>query len=1688
MKRTSFLSILLLMVSFTVTAQTYMNEWIDYSKRYYKFTIGSKGLYRITYEQLQSLGLNGTDASHFQIWRNGEEVPVYTTASSGLLNTGDFIEFWGTGNDGKWENRLYLKPEFQINNEVSLFTDTASYFLTVNPSGRAKSLVSTTNNLPSLLPVEPYFMHRALIANRSRINPGFAGVVGQFVYSSSFDEGEGFSSNEIRPGTNYTNATITNINLAPGGPDAQFRFTASGTALNTRSVRVFLNGTLITERDMNYFTSINDDNYVTVPLSVLQADTKLNFAVANASAQSTDRMVVGVLELQYPRLFNFGAQTNFEFELPATADGQHLVITNFNNGGVAPVIYDLTNRLRIVADISVAGQVRIVLPPSAQTRKLVLCSAATAAVRTITGFTPIDFVDYGISSNQGDYLIISNPLIYVDPNGVNQVEAYRNYRSSSTGGGYNAKVYDINQIIDQFGWGIKNNSISVKNFLSYARQNFQQKPRYCFILGKGVNYSDFRTNESWSNMNRLNFVPTHGFPASDNLLASEGVDVVPLTPIGRLNAVTATEVKEYLDKIIQYESLQRPNSSCVIDDELWKRNVIHVGGANDFLGEQIMYYLNQYKNRVQDTLFGATVYTLQKSSLASVQTISSETVNQAFKNGFSLLTYFGHSNANTLEFNLDNPENYPATGKFPIFFVNGCKAGDMFTSDSLRLKGSYTLTEKYLVSSPGKGAIAFVASTHWGIVNYLHVYTQEFYNQFTSDSYGKSLGEMLHNVADSLIKRWTSNDFFLRGQIEQMTLHGDPAISLYHFSKPDFAIEAPYVKVNPEFISIAEKSFRVKVKMMNIARAVNDSISIEVKREFPDGTQEVIYNDRIRGIQYADSLDIELNINPLRDKGVNKIHVVLDKENQVAEACETNNSVTKEFFIFEDNIRPTYPYNFSIIDNPSVKFFASTANPFGSNRKYYFEIDTTESFNSSSLLKDSVSSVGGSISFKPSTLSLTDNTVYYWRVGVVPENASEVLWNASSFIFRSGASEGFNQSHFFQFDKNEYADIELKPDTRGFEFKKVTRKLAIKSGLFPYFNHTKNYVFLDLQKVDDWRCVNNTISFYIFEPRTLNSWVNTKSGSNGLYGSITGNCPYPRRFFEYPMERSAFRESARLLLEQIPNGSIVVLLNQSMGKGVSWQAPNSAFIQQWMRDTSIYGSGNSLYHAMIKNGLTEINKFTENLPFAFVFEKGNPEFVYQFIGEKESDYIDVVVPVPGQLSEGTIETPWLGPSTNWSQFKWDGEFSNGQTPSDSIAFELYGKTPAGEELLLTTIHQAKDTSISFIDAKQYPYLKMKMFARDEQDLTPFQLHHWRLEGAFLPEGAIAPNLKFIFKDTVELGETLNMSIAFQNVSETAFDSLKLKLILTDQNNVPREVPLQRRKPLLAGDTLMVTCQIDTKDLPGLNSLYLMVNPDDDQPEQFLFNNFIFKSFYVKPDVYNPWLDVTFDGVHILNRDIVSSKPHILVKLKDENQHLALNDTTGMKVKIFYPDRTVRNYVLGSDSARFTPATLTNGDNTATIDLYPHLTQDGEYELTVSGNDRSGNKAGELGYKVAFQVINKPMISNLLNYPNPFTTSTAFVFTLTGSDVPQNMRIQILTITGKVVREITKNELGPIRIGRNITEYKWDGTDQFGNKLANGIYLYRVITNLNGQSLEKFDDKSGTDKYFKQGYGKMYLMR
>jgi hypothetical protein len=175
--------------------------------------------------------------------------------------------------------------------------------------------------------------------------------------------------------------------------------------------------------------------------------------------------------------------------------------------------------------------------------------------------------------------------------------------------------------------------------------------------------------------------------------------------------------------------------------------------------------------------------------------------------------------------------------------------------------------------------------------------------------------------------------------------------------------------------------------------------------------------------------------------------------------------------------------------------------------------------------------------------------------------------------------------------------------------------------------------------------------------------------------------------------------------------------------------------------------------------------------------------------------------------------------------------------------------------------------------------------------------------------------------------------------------------------------------------------------------------------------------------------------------------------------------------------------------KFIPATLnsTKNSNQARIEFRPEFTKDDDYMLILKNvKDKSGNSLGVNDYKVAFSVQTKSSISSLLNYPNPFTTSTQFLFTLTGYQIPSQLKIQILTPTGKVVREITKAELGNIHIGRNLTEFKWNGDDQFGQPLANGVYLYRLVSNLNGEEIDHFN--TGADKFIEKGFGKLYIMR
>ncbi|RYY60857.1 MAG: hypothetical protein EOO05_08420 [Chitinophagaceae bacterium] len=1680
MKR--ILLLLAIITSLSAAAQGYNNEWIDYSKTYYKFKVGKTGMYRIPQALLAANSMGAVNADYFQLWRNGKQVPLYTTSTNAPIGAGGYIEFWGEMNDGKPDKALYREADWQMNDKWSLSTDTAFFFLTVNPVPVNNArLTPTTNDVAgNTLSAEPFFMYTAGSYPRNKISPGRSELVGvSYTYSSSYDKGEGFTSQSQTPGIPYQ-VPFTSIQpyAGPGAPDATIRINASGDAVNARYALINLNGDSIAGPQLDYYDYIKYSK--TVPVAALTANPMIE--IINKGPGTADRLTVAMVEITYPRLFNFGGASNFELSLPANSSGNYLEIFSFNRTGGAPILLDLTTGKRYVADITDPVILKFAVVPSPFDRRFVLVNQAAANTTDVTTMQQRNFVNYGLAANQGNYLMITNPL-FTGTAGADPVGDYRNYRSSAAGGSYNAKIYMIDELVDQFAFGIKFHPNSIRNFIRWAKANYSQPIQNVLLIGKAIYYNSYRNNEGNPDLDKLMMVPTFGYPASDNLFTAEPGTSLPLIPIGRLSVINKAEVADYLEKLIEYEQV-RITTSPATADQAWRKNVVHVVGASDDVTTDILFNaLEGFRRTIEDTLYGGKTYTFKKTSSDNVEQLNNAELSGLFHTGVGLLTYFGHSSSNTLEFNLDNPNNYQNEGKYPIFNVMGCNAGNFYSFNTARLFTKETISEKYVLAKR-RGSIAFMASTHLGIVHYLDIYCTRFYRSLAQTNYGSTLGTIMDEAVRNVFLQTSENDFYARFQCEQFTLHGDPAIRMYTFQKPDYVIEDQMVKVSPAFISVAEPTFKVKANIMNIGKSPDKSIVVEVKRTYPNNpVPEVIRRDTIRGIRYMDSITYDIPIVGTRDKGLNKILITVDADNEVDELFETNNSISKDVYIYEDEIRPVYPYTYSIVNYTDPKLIASTANAFAESRNYIFEIDTTESFNSAMKVSKTVTGSGGIVETVFNS-AMTDSTVYYWRVA---ENVStgDFKWNKSSFQYINNAQDGFAQAQYFQHKNSTGTLMRLDEADRRWKFDSTLHYIFSSNGVYPTAG-TEDGNFVVAPDGDAYirsACVGSSLIFNLIDPISFRALPNP----TGQGGSAVP-CATSRSWnFEWSYMTKTGRDQMRDFMDWIPDHYIVVIRN----------IPNNdvnGFVNEWMADSIANGAGNTLYHKLKGAGFADIDSFYKKRAFIFVYQKNHPDFEdVEAVSEGIYDMVSLTKNVLTVSTTGHFKSPVIGPASEWHTMKWNGQSIENDN-SDRASVNVIGVSPNGTETTLYTDITSDNFDISAVSATQYPNMRLQLNSKDTVHATPFQLRYWELTYTPVPEGAIAPNLYFTSRDTVEAGEPYNMGIGFKNISRYDFDSLKVKVTVLDNNNVETIIPVPRQKDLKTvapNDTLQFRVSVDTRALSGHNTVFVNFNPDNDQPEQYLFNNYAFRNMYVRPDSLSPLLDVTFDGVHILNRDIVAARPDILVKLKDEAKWMILDDTSLVSVKVKYPDGTTRPfYFNNTDTMSWIPAgQAPNTNNTASINLKPYFPQDGEYELIVSGKDQSDNIAGRSSYKVAFQVINKPMISNMLNYPNPFTTQTAFVFTLTGSEVPQNIRIQVLTITGKIVREITKDELGPLHIGRNMTEFKWDGTDQYGAKLANGIYLYRVITSMNGKSLDKYKaEGDNTDKFFNKGYGKMYLMR
>jgi hypothetical protein len=1702
---------LLLLVMFfcqNAGAQIFGNEWINYSQTYAKFSVYEDGIYKISRAQLTAAGISNPNGAQLQIFRDGKQIPIYVSNNS-TFGSSDFIEFYGRHADGEVDKPLFIDQSKQMNPSQNLISDTAYYFITQSTAGPFSRLTIATNSLLGAPAKETYVWGRDVINYRGALSqgPSYIGASQNpilYLRSSQFERAEGYvKSFSFNPQTISLN--VPNLYKGTGAPNVTVLSKVAGFSyLSTHRVEIEANNTVVADETFSSFSS--KDITLNIPTSSISSANTISllFTPKNSIPSNNlyDRIGVAQLDARYARTNDFSGLSYEYFELNPKSGSYYLEFDNFNGGSAAPWLYDLEENRIYPGNIAVTNKVRFQIPANASLKKMILVGRQLGATKVVSNLKAVNFKNYSSPNNQGDYIIITDPHYY--GSGTNYVTEYKNFRSSATGGAYTAIVAEADDIYNEFGFGYKFHAQAIRNFLAYSHKSsaWSNKSKFAFLIGKGILYSSYRAYSNGKMTTPANYpyvpLPTFGVPASDIMLTDFDNNNIPELPIGRLSVLNGDEIGPYLDKVKIHEASLATTMNQYVDTVLWQKRFLHAAGASDLQQQTpIVSALNRQSNIIEGTAIGGRSETYAKSQTQAIQQEATEAIDRAVNAGVGFIQYFGHGSSSTLAFGFDIPEQYIPNNRYSIFMANGCGVGNVFSTGIVK-----TLSERW-IESPNKGSIGFIANSNTGFLYYLANYTDSLYKQMADYRYGQTVGEQfVGNVIHTLGNPNILNNNVARFHAEQMLLQGDPAVSMHSRSKPDYAVEDKYTKIKQLSITTQMDSFDVELVAYNLGKYELDSINLVVERVLPNNAVVPILSKRMPGLAYTDSMNFRVAVGGSNALGKNILRVRIDDGNEVDEVAEYNNGVEKEFTVFNDDLEPIYPYNFSIVNDQGITLKASTLNPFLGERQYAIQIDTTEEFNSPSLKSTTITAKGGVVKWTP-TITYQDSVVYYWRTAMdTIYNNSIHRWTNSSFVFLPNAGTGWNQSHYYQYLKDDMNDIQISASQRDFQFSKVTKKLQVQNVCFrgpaPYNYNFSNYsVKLNNVTLHTFGCAPfgqyESLQFVVIDSLTGLPWTNSIDPNNtakGLYGSWKPcRLTYLGKdaFFEFSYNGPGRRKQIMDFIDSIPNGAYV-MMQPRLCLSSACGGNNKFFIDDMMSDTATLGSGNSLYHKIKDLGFTDIDSLFKNRPMIFFRQKGIPGTVEQFVGQDSTVQLFKELEFNSYLYEGKIVSTKIGPASQWNDFYRSGNnIDNGQA-GDSVEVEIYGINENNVETYLATVKG--DTNLSFIDPSVYPCIRLTMNQKDSKFSTPEQVKYWRVHYAPVPEAALNPSVYVTNTDTLLQGQENKLGFAIENLTDIAMDSMLVTYSLVDKDNNETFLTSKRYQPLAGEDTIHASLDINTQPLSGQYFIKIEANPNEDQPEQYHPNNIGFLGMYVNPDNKNPILDVTFDGIHILNRDIVSAKPTILMSLKDENQFLPLDDTTAMTIALRYPNapNTEVPISLNDPAITFIPADPNGaGENKARIEYRPTFLQDGIYELIVTGQDKMGNTSGDLNYKIAFEVVTKSSVTSVLNYPNPFSTSTQFVFTLTGAEIPEQFKIQVYSVTGKMVREISKAEIGNIHIGRNITEFRWKGDDQYGDLLGNGVYLYRVITRLNGEAMDKADSDPAS-QWSKKGFGKLYIMR
>ena len=168
------------------------------------------------------------------------------------------------------------------------------------------------------------------------------------------------------------------------------------------------------------------------------------------------------------------------------------------------------------------------------------------------------------------------------------------------------------------------------------------------------------------------------------------------------------------------------------------------------------------------------------------------------------------------------------------------------------------------------------------------------------------------------------------------------------------------------------------------------------------------------------------------------------------------------------------------------------------------------------------------------------------------------------------------------------------------------------------------------------------------------------------------------------------------------------------------------------------------------------------------------------------------------------------------------------------------------------------------------------------------------------------------------------------------------------------------RALQAGDTLHVSFLVNATDLPqGLYNLYLEVNPDNDQPEQYHYNNFLYHYIYVDRETTLP--------VHLLDFTAKPFNNNALLQWNVENE------------------LDIANYSIefSKDGRSFTTVGKVSATSIHSVEKRYSFVHTG----TINGKNYYRIKMIDKDGRYEYSPVRTVVIGNnkIVVYPNPFHT-------------------------------------------------------------------------------------------------------